>query len=568
MTVRRPAHDNAPLENGWALLKEGDWERARQVFQSVSEGAPTAECLEGLSWAAWWLDDVEALFDARKRAFHLYREARDLRSAARMATWLAADEVDFRGALAVANGWLERAHRLLADLEPGSDHGWLAFLEGYIANLRGEADRARQLGERAVELGERYGVSDLQMLGLALQGATLVQRGQIAAGMRQLDAATTMALEGEATIPISGAWACCFLVTACNKVFDYERAAEWCERIQEFSERYRSHYMLAYCSAEYAGVHLWRGRFQEAERSLETSLTSAKRSRQPLVGMPLVLLAELRRRQGRLEECTRLLDQAGASNASHLCQARLALDRGKPTEARAAVERLLRQLPEHKELDRAPMLELLGRACLAEQDRQAAALAFQELSALEKRVGTRALRAYADRAAGMLEAARGQLDQAILLLEDAVHGFEVCQARYEVAQTLGELATTLESAGQPGRARREAARARDYSLEFNTSLNQPTRAKSDTAVAGAPGTAAGGVSLPAETSLTARQREVLRLIAGGLTNRGIAQELGVSEHTVHRHVANILTKLDLPSRTAAASFALRHGWFTDEGGPN
>jgi len=52
---------------------------------------------------------------------------------------------------------------------------------------------------------------------------------------------------------------------------------------------------------------------------------------------------------------------------------------------------------------------------------------------------------------------------------------------------------------------------------------------------------------------------VLGLLAKGLTNRQIADRLVVSEHTVHRHVTNILRKLALPSRTAAATHAVRSG---------
>ena len=103
------------------------------------------------------------------------------------------------------------------------------------------------------------------MLGLALQGATLVAQAEVKEGMRCLDEATLLALEGEARVPISGAWACCFLVTACSAARDYERAFEWCDRIAEFAERYGSRYMLAFCRAEYGDVHLWRGRWSEAE---------------------------------------------------------------------------------------------------------------------------------------------------------------------------------------------------------------------------------------------------------------------------------------------------------------
>jgi DNA-binding NarL/FixJ family response regulator len=58
--------------------------------------------------------------------------------------------------------------------------------------------------------------------------------------------------------------------------------------------------------------------------------------------------------------------------------------------------------------------------------------------------------------------------------------------------------------------------------------------------------------------LTRREVQVLRLIARGLSNKEIALQLIVSEHTVHRHIANIFAKLNLPSRAAAAAYAAQH----------
>src|SRR5918994_3336258 len=249
------------LHAGWAELGEGRWAAARSAFEEALEDDETPEACEGLSWAAWWLDDAEALFAARERAYRLYRKRGDAAGAARMATWLASDQLDFHGAAAVASGWLARAHRLLDPLEPGPDHGWLAFHDGYLAHARGDTARARELATTAVELGGRFGVSDLEMLGLALEGAALVACAQVEEGMRCLDEATAAALGGEATIPISRAWACCFLVGACTAVLDYERASEWCDRIADFAERYGSRYMLAFCRAEYGAVHVWRGRW-------------------------------------------------------------------------------------------------------------------------------------------------------------------------------------------------------------------------------------------------------------------------------------------------------------------
>jgi ATP/maltotriose-dependent transcriptional regulator MalT len=59
--------------------------------------------------------------------------------------------------------------------------------------------------------------------------------------------------------------------------------------------------------------------------------------------------------------------------------------------------------------------------------------------------------------------------------------------------------------------------------------------------------------------LTEREIEVLRLVASGMTNRGIAARLNISEKTVARHMSNIFTKLDLASRTAATAYAYDHG---------
>src|SRR5262245_55048797 len=203
------------VQAGWTALRAGRWSAARELFEEAFAAEESPEALEGLSWAAWWLDDAEAVFDARERAYVLYRNRGDAAAAARMATWLAADQLDFRGAAAVAAGWLRRAHRLLEPLEPGPDHGWLAFHDGYVAHRGGDTDRARELASSAADLGRRFGVADLEVLGLALEGAALVACAEVGEGMRLLDEAGAAALEGGTEIPISGAWACCFLVSAC-----------------------------------------------------------------------------------------------------------------------------------------------------------------------------------------------------------------------------------------------------------------------------------------------------------------------------------------------------------------
>ena len=540
------------FETGHEALTRGAWGEARSGFEAALEAEETPEGLEGLSWSAWWLDDASAVFDTRELAYRLYRERGDAASMARMATWLAVDHLDFHGAQAVASGWLQRAHRLLDPLEPGPEHGWLAFQDGYFALIRGDAEKAEELGAYAAEIGRRFEVADVEMLGLALEGATLVGRARMEEGMRCLDEATALALEGRAEVPISGAWACCFLVTACTAARDYERASEWCDRIAAFAERFGSRYMLGFCRAEYGAVHLWRGRWTEAEALLRASAEDFSRSRPAMAGAPLVGLAELRRRQGRRAEAEALLDEAGPSSKALLCRARLALDEGDALEAVELLERLLRRLPPDGMLDRAPALELLVSVRVTRGEFDEASSALAALREVERSVGTPPLRAAADLAEGMLEAARGNHDRARALLEDAVDRFQDSGAPFEAALARIELAASLAALRRTDSAEHEAAAALECLLELRADADADRARR----ILDASSRAAGRLPLP---ELTPREREVLRLLAEGLTNEQIAERLVVSEHTIRHHVTSIKRKLDLPSRTAAVAYAFRHG---------
>jgi DNA-binding NarL/FixJ family response regulator len=536
------------LADGWSALREARWEDAQAAFSEALARRETPEALEGLSWAAWWRDDAAAVFDARERAYRLYRRAGELASAARMATWLAADELDFRGAAAVANGWLRRAHRLLDGLDPGPDHGWLAFHEGFLAHAGGDAETALEQARLTAELGRRLEVADLEMLGLALEGAVLVALGCVPEGMHCLDEATTTALEGEAQIPISIAWACCFLVGACTATRDYERASEWCDRIAAFAEKYRSRYMLGFCRSEYGEVDLWRGSWVEAEARFESARDAFARSRPAWVGGPTAGLAELRRRQGRRADAERLLEDAGSSMAAQLCRARLAMDDGNYGRAAQLLERLLRSQREGRALDRAPVLELLARAHVARGELAQAQAELDALREIEQNVGSRPLRAAVDSVAGAVAAGRGDDDQARRLHEDALDGFERSGAPFDAALVRVELALSLAALDSGDDAKAEAGQA----LAAFEALGAGPEAERARRVV---------ESLDAERpgTLTPREREVVGLLAEGLTNRQIAERLVVSEHTVHRHVTNILRKLSLPSRAAAAAYAVRSG---------
>jgi hypothetical protein len=215
-----------------------------------------------------------------------------------MAIWLACDELDFNGAAVVAAAWLRRADRLLAPLDRCAEHGWLAFFAGYLAYAGGDAAAALAPAVRAAEAGRRMGIADLEMLGLALEGRALVACARVDEGMARLDEATATALERDAIVPISCAWTFCLPVTAYIDVRDHRRASEWCDRIAEFAERYRSDYMRGFCRAHYGAVHLWRGRWADAEAQLDAAVEAFGRSRPEFVPDARAWLAERRRPPG------------------------------------------------------------------------------------------------------------------------------------------------------------------------------------------------------------------------------------------------------------------------------
>src|SRR5262245_35975370 len=136
---------------GTAALARGAWEDAREAFDAALREQETAEALEGLGLAAWWLDLADTVFDARERAYRLFLDRDDRQSAARVATWLAWDCWAFRGENAVANGWLQRARRLLDDYPDSVERAWLECREGALALLDdGDPDRAHHHAADAI----------------------------------------------------------------------------------------------------------------------------------------------------------------------------------------------------------------------------------------------------------------------------------------------------------------------------------------------------------------------------------------------------------------------------------
>jgi ATP/maltotriose-dependent transcriptional regulator MalT len=468
-----------------------------------------------------------------------------------MATWLGTDSVDFRGEFAVASGWLARARRLLEGHEDAVEYGWLCVHEGEQRLHAEDTAAARALGAEATALGRRLGRTDLEMMGLSVEGVALVTEGEVDTGLHRLDEAAAAALGGEFEDLAYVVFSCCFVIYACERARDYDRAAQWCRKAMEFAERAEVQDLNRYCRAHHAGVLIWRGLWSEAEAELAAAcdgLTPARRP--PLAAEAIVRLGELRRRQGRLEEAEELFAQVEEHPLAVLGRAEVCLDRGDALPARDLVERLLREMPETSRTQRAAGLEVIVRAYVAVADDAAAAAALAELRAIADAVRTEPLRACVSFSSGVTEAAAGDHEAARRSFEDAAYLFQRSGAPFEAGRARLELARALAALGRAEHAAEQAAAAATVLARIGA-RREAERAEALLA-RGSERPRGGG-----RPRLTGREREVLALVAEGRSDKAIAASLVVSEHTVHRHVANILAKLGCRSRSAAVAEGLR-----------
>ncbi len=312
--------------------------------------------------------------------------------------------------------------------------------------------------------------------------------------------------------------------------------------------------LFAVCRTQYASVCIWRGTWSEADRELTLATEELAAARPAMTAEGLVRLTELRRRQGRLEEASAMFERAEPHPQASLGLGHLALDRGDARMGADFADRYLRRFPASNRIERASGLELQVRAEILRGRRPEASAALQELESIAAEVGTSPLFGSARFSAGLHAAAAGDPEAARRHFEDAVDRFQESGAPFETARARIELARVLGALGRIDESRAEADRAiallSTMSADFEIS-----RARA--AVPDARSGATAAAPRNGAAILSRREIEVLRHVAQGLSNQTIGERLFISEHTVHRHVANILTKLGVPSRAAAVAQAAR-----------
>lgn len=536
------------LGRGHDALASGDWEGARDAFQKALDSSDSAEALDGLGRALWWLRDERGAVVHRERAYAGFRRDGELARAARVALWLAREYGLAFDNDAAARGWLARAERLLHDVAPGAQQGWLD-----LARSEGERDAASaaSLATSALDVALAAQDPDLELRALAQLGLAEVTLGNVDQGLVRLDEAMAAATSGEPANLETFADICCTLMLACERAGDSERPQQWSAVVAEFVRSYDHVTLLAFCRTCCADVYWANGRIDAAEAELEQAVrelaAAGQRSR---CIPPSARLAEIRVAQGRFAEAEQLL--VGLEAEPEAVQARVSvrLARG---EAGAASALLVRRLDElgWTNLLAAPLLAQLVDARVAEgrlDDARASVAALDVITEIPGR----------DRVAALAVGAHGRIalaerrEEAQLLLQEAVNRFAALGLRLDAARARLDLALSLATSSPEVAV--DTARHARTELEALGALRDADDAASFMRSLGAKGRAGP----KAVGLLSRRETEVLRLLGEGLTNRQIGARLFISPKTVEHHVSRLYAKLEVTSRAEAAAYAARH----------
>jgi ATP/maltotriose-dependent transcriptional regulator MalT len=538
------------LKMGRNALSVGAWEEARDHLEHCVQVKASAEALEELAWAYWWLNDMQQVFDLRIKSHHAYHGKNDKRGASRTASWLGLDYLEFNGEYAIANGWFQRAENLLEGVEGCKE---LCLIKTLKSNLAFRVDKnipvALSILNETIELSKS--ISDLEglMLAEALKGFILVTEGNVREGMQLLDEATVLALSEESGDIHRITTTCCFLIDACQRIRDYERAGQWCNKVKEICKRWRHKAVFATCRTQYASVLICRGEWQQAETELIAAIKELKEFRPVSVKAGVVRLADLRRRQGKWNEASKLLEQVMSHWTKGLACAELAFDQGEFQQAYHMVDKFLRQVPSNEKTERVAGLELLIRTNVKLNQLQEAEQNLNELEEITLTIATTPLKAAYLNAKGICSFAKGDYNQSRKNLEDVVDQYEQLLSPFEASRARVALAETLEKLNQISAAELELNEAiRMFkTLGAKRDLEKSRQKLKEV-----------GTSANSEFGLTKREIAVLKLVAAGKNNEQISDALSLSVRTIEKHLSNVYEKLGVSGKSArayAASFA-------------
>jgi len=493
-------------------------------------------------------DDCVAAMEAAQAA---YLGAGEPAEAARCRFWLAFSLM-MRGQMAPAVGWLGRAEDLIAE------HGLDCAAAGYVlvpAALRaldsGDPQAASDMAVRVSEIGARFDDPDLEAFGNLGHGQALLAMGDAVGGTAQLDDVMVSVTAGEVGPIVSGV-VYCAVILECMGVFDLRRAAEWTEALSAWCDDQPD--LVPYrgqCMVHRSQLAQVSGDWPDAINTIEQACERLTDPPHPALGLAYYQQAELHRLLGDLDEAER--GYRRASGKGHEPMPGLALlqvARGDVDAAVASIQRALDEVGDP--VGRPALLSAAVDVLLAAGDIEAANDAADELATVAAGTPSPVLEAMAAHAASAVLIALGAPRDALTGLRHAASIWRSLQMPYDSARTSVLVARACAGLGDRAGAALEFDNAADAFARLGAG---PDRDRLDSVRAElleASQPPADGVQL------SARECEVLVHVAAGATNRQIADELTISQHTVGRHLENIFAKIGVSSRAAATAWAYEH----------
>lgn len=548
--MARPARGDVPSPSRETQAAEGlAWDEAFDVFAQADTASPLgADDLDTWATAGYLVGHVDSAVLAFQRAFQLHAGNGATDRAVRSGVWAGIILLN-QGDMAQASGWLARVGRLVDDIpEESAGHGYLQIPGAFRqVAIEGDYETGVLAAARVADIGRRHGDADLVAGALNIQGRGLIRLGRTEEGLPLLDEAMVAVVSGEVS-PIMGGYVYCSVIDACEEISEFRRAQEWTEALTSWCHRQQG--MVTFngsCRVQRVTILSRQGRWseaiEEAERAREWLAGAADVG---VMGLAFYRLADVHRVMGDIaaaEVAYRRANEWGYEPQPGLALLRLA--QGRAEVASAALGRLLGEVDEP--LTRLPLLGAYVDVMLAAGEVVKAEEASSELTSIASVYRTPALGAKADQAQGAVALADGDAGTALGHLRRAHTAWRELDAPYEAARVRVLIGEACRALDDHDTADMELAAARKTFLELGASPDVE-RVEKLTATPPHPG-----------HELSPRELEVLRLVATGKTNQAIADELFLAVKTVDRHVGNILTKLGVPSRTAATAFAFERG---------